>query len=108
MAKVFDPAAFDTRREGQAAITVLADRSRLGSAALGVEHLALAPGSRLDWAAPAGAEAFIYVITGAGTARVAEAVFALDPEALVWLEPGDSVRLEAAAQLEVLACRAPS
>lgn len=53
-------------------------------------------------------ERFLYVVSGRGSAHLAQESFELGPEDLVWLEPEDVFSLEAGAQtLEVLEASSP-
>jgi quercetin dioxygenase-like cupin family protein len=89
--------------------TTLADRDMLGVEALHVERIKLDPGVHTPAASVLAGEHFLYVIDGSGQARVGPHAFRLEPESILWLEPGDSYSLEAGADtLEVLLCHSPA
>ncbi len=88
---------------------LLANRARLGSSALHVDRVTLDAGVQAPPGPATDAERFLYVIGGKGVARVGVELFPLEPESILWLEPGDSYSLEAGAEtLDVLVCRAPA
>jgi mannose-6-phosphate isomerase-like protein (cupin superfamily) len=48
-------------------------------------------------------------VRGAGLAYVGSKPFPLEPESMLWLEPGDTFSIEAGLdKLEVLVCQAPA
>jgi quercetin dioxygenase-like cupin family protein len=109
MPTIFAPSDLARNHRQGISHTTLADRALLGTDALQVEHLRVDPGARSQTARASGGERFLYVIRGAGRAQVGAESFPLEPESILWLEPGDTVTLEAGAEaLEVLQCRAPA
>jgi len=109
MPNIIDAARLTSTVSGGIARAVLASRATLGSGALQVERVTLEPGARASAAGTPAGENFVYVIRGSGRARVGRQVFELQPESVLWLEPGDSCSLGAGAEaLEVLLCRAPA
>lgn len=65
-------------------------------------RVALAPGAAVEHAAGVG-EAMVYVIGGAGVARLADGEHPLAAESVVWLAGGEAATLEAGATgLELL------
>ena len=108
MPTIFSPVDLKTTRVGGAAHTTLADAAMLGSDALQVERLTLDASAKTP-STTADGEHFLYVIRGAGTARVGPQSFALEPESMFWLEAGDEYSIAAGAEgIEVLLCRAPA
>lgn len=109
MPTILDPERLPVREKDGVQATTLANSAMLGTDALHVGRLLLAPGAR---SAPRRAEAgerFLYVIRGKGKAHVGDEAFPLAAESVLWLEESDSLRLEAGPEeLEVLLCRAPS
>lgn len=83
-------------------------RARLVDAETGVDamtldRITLAPDAEGPELQHRGAERFLYVIRGSGTAGELR----LEPEMMIWLEPGDRLRLVAAADgLQVLVAEA--
>ncbi len=72
-------------------------------------RITLDPGARTQPAHASNAEHFVYIIRGAGQARVGSQLYPLEPESILWLEPGDTYAFEAGAgALEMLLCRAPA
>ncbi len=109
MPRIFEPSDLTTQQQGAVTRTVLADPTLLGSSALYVEHLRLAPGGSATTTPVAAAEHFLYVIRGSGVARAGAHELRLQPESLLWLEPGEPCSLRAEAEaLEVLICQAPA
>lgn len=90
-------------------ITILADRTMLGSDALQVERIQLDVGAESLFFNAVDVERFIYVIHGKGLAKVGNQVFPLERESVLWFETEDSFSLEAGTEsLEILLCSAPS
>jgi len=109
MPAIFTSSDLTTTRHSGVAQTTLADAARLGTDALQVERLALDPGAHTLPRQASGAEHFLYVIRGTGQARVGSESFPLEPESVLWLEPGDTYIFEGGAEtLEGLLCRAPA
>ena len=109
MPTIFSPADLKTTRASGTARATLADPAMLGSDALQVERLTLDASAKTPSSAAPDGEHFLYVIRGAGTARVGPQSFALEPESMLWLEAGDEYSIEAGAgTLEVLLCHAPA
>ena len=109
MPRIFGSDDLTTTRQAGVARTTLADRALLGSDALHVEQITLDPGARTQPAQASDAEHFIYVVRGAGQAHVGTESLPLEPESILWLEPGDTVTFEAGANaLAILLCRAPA
>jgi quercetin dioxygenase-like cupin family protein len=108
MPTIYDASNLETNRRGGVARTALANLALLGSDALVVERLTCEPGAQTPAASAPGQEKFIYVIRGAGVARVGSESFSLETESMLWLDLGDIYTLEAGADgLEILVCRAP-
>lgn len=109
MPTIFEPEQLPLTEKDGVQVTILASPAMLGTDALQVEYLLIAPGARsAPYAAEAG-ERFLYVIRGRGEARVGDDAFPLAAESVLWLEESDSLQLEAGPdELEVLLCRAPS
>ena len=109
MPTIFSSAALTTTRQAGVAQTTHANRALLGSDALHVEQITLDPGVRTQPAQASDGEHFVYVMRGAGQAHVGTESFPLEPESILWLEPGDTYTFEAGANaLTVLLCRAPA
>jgi quercetin dioxygenase-like cupin family protein len=109
MPSVFNSTDLTTTRTGNIDRTTLADRDILGVEALHVERIKLDPGVHTRAASVQAGEHFLYVIDGVGQAHVGPHAFSLQPESILWLEPGDSYSLEAGEDsLEVLLCHAPA
>ena len=109
MPMIFSTAELTTTRQAGVAQTTLASRALLGSDALHVEQITLDPGARTQPAQASDAEHFVYVVRGAGHAHVGTESLPLEPESILWLEPGDTYTFEAGAHaLAVLLCRAPA
>lgn len=109
MPTIFDPKDLAVRQEGKAARTTLADKAMLGTNALQVERVVLEASGNTSPVPAMNVERFIYVIRGTGQAHVGKETYPLEPESILWIEPGDSYSLEASAeQLEILICRAPA
>lgn len=109
MPSVFNSTDLATTRTGNIDRTTLANPKMLGAEALHVERIKLDPGAHTPAASVQAGEHFLYVIDGVGQARVGPHSFLLQPESILWLEPGDSYSLEAGADsLEVLLCHAPA
>lgn len=87
---------------------ILADRMTTGALPMGARRWVLAPHARGPEVAHGGAEEMLYVIRGSGAVVVGRRRFPLEPESVLWLEPGDRYYLEAGADgLEVLQGCAP-
>lgn len=109
MPSFFNSTELATSRTGGVDRTTLADRDMLGAEALHVERIKLDPGVRSPVISAEAGEHFLYVIRGAGQARVGAHAFPLEPESILWLEAGDTFSLEAGpGALEVLFCSAPA
>lgn len=107
MPLVFEPKDLLVYRDEEAAHTTLADSTMLGTAALQIERLVLGPRGRTSFPSAMDGERFAYVVRGVGTAHVGREPYPLEPESMLWLEPGDSWFLEADTEgIEVLICRA--
>ena len=108
MPTLFNPDDLTTTRENGASTTTLANASVLGVDALAVERITLDANMCTSVFEANNAERFIYIIRGAGQAHVGKEIYPLEPESILWIEPGDSYSLEAGEKsLEVLICRAP-
>jgi len=109
MPTIFNPEDLPVKRQNGVASTTLADGAMVGSRALQIERVRLEAGSHTQSGRAIGAERFLYVVSGAGRARVGEAAYPLEAESVLWIESGDGFWLEAPTEeLEVLICRAPA
>lgn len=86
---------------------VLADRELIGTSAMTLERLTLDPGAEGAEVVGTTRERFLYVIRGSGEAASQKCVLPLEVETVVWLEPGDHLRLRAGDRgLQVLIAEA--
>jgi mannose-6-phosphate isomerase-like protein (cupin superfamily) len=109
MATILNPSDLTLTRLNGVTRATLANRDILGSDALHIERIALDPRARTLPAPASDAERFLYVARGAGLAYVGSKPFPLEPESILWLEPGDTFSIEAGLdKLEVLVCQAPA
>ena len=69
--------------------TTLADRNTIGTSAIAAQRWSFAPDAAGPETSHGSAEQLLYVISGDGTVRVNGGTFALEQEAMLWLEPGD-------------------
>jgi len=109
MPVIFEPKDFSMIRTNGTNITVLADRTMLGTDALQVERIQLDASAETRLYTAVDVERFLYVIHGQGLANVGNQVFPLERESVLWFETEDSFSLQAGSEsLEVLLCSAPS
>lgn len=88
--------------------TTLADDQTIGTPAMVARRWTFAPNARGPETTHGPAEQLLYVIRGSGAAFVGKERLPLDPESVLWLEPGDRYHLEADKDgLEVLQGYAP-
>jgi len=88
--------------------TLVADRHTFNHAVMAARRWSFDPGASSPKFEHGEKEAFLYVISGSGTAFVDQESFILEDEAFLWLEPGDRYYLEAGSQgLEILSAVAP-
>jgi len=98
----------ERRGEGWTEIT-LADSQTIGAAAMVARRWTFAPDARGPAITHGSAEQLLYVIRGSGTAVVGDERLPLNPESVLWLEPGDEYHLEAGADgLDILQGYAPA
>lgn len=88
--------------------TSLADGQEIKGLGMVVRHWSFKPGSRSQEIQHRDHDEMLYVIAGSGMARVGSQELSLEPETLVWLEPGDRYFLQAGVEgLEILQGFAP-
>jgi quercetin dioxygenase-like cupin family protein len=93
--------------EGWSAIT-LADSHIIGAPAMVARRWTLKAGARGPEQIHGEVEQLLYVIRGSGTAVVGTEYLPLEPETMLWLEPGDRYHFEAGDEgLEILQGYAP-
>lgn len=93
--------------EGWTEIT-LADGHTIGVPAMVARRWILKPGARGPERVHGEVEQLLYVIRGSGTAVVGTEHLPLEPETMLWLEPGDRYHFEAGDEgLEILQGYAP-
>lgn len=76
-------------------ITTLADGDSIGAEAIISRRWSLAPESRGPNTTHGNIEQLMYVISGSGVAVVGDDRLPLEPESMLWLEPGDEYYFEA-------------
>lgn len=87
--------------------SVLADRELIGTSAMTLERLTLDRNAEGPEVVGTTKERFLYVIRGSGEAASPRYVIPLEAETVVWLEPGDRLRLRAGDRgLQVLIAEA--
>lgn len=90
------------------AATTLADKGTIGVPALVARRWTFEPGAEGPWTTHGEVDQLIYVISGSGLARVNAISYPLQPESVLWLEPGDIYRFEAGPDgMEILQGYAP-
>lgn len=88
--------------------TTLADSQLINSLEMVARHWSFEPGSLTQEIQHGDHDEMLYVIAGSGIARVGSQELSLEPETLVWLEPGDRYFIQAGAEgLEILQGYAP-
>ncbi len=109
MPTIFQPGDLSTVRQRGHSATMLANPAMLGTDALQVERICLDPNVMTSAFRAMNGERFLYVIRGAGNARVGDGAFPLEPESILWIEVDDCYVLQSGPQgLEVLVCSAPA
>jgi len=89
--------------------TILADSQTIGTAAMIARRWTFEPDARGPETTHGPVEQLLYVIRGSGTAFVGGERLPLNPETVLWLEPGDQYYLEAGESgLEILQGSAPA
>ena len=89
-------------------ITTLADRRAIGSPAMVARRWSIAPGVYSTKQKHGSTEQLLYVISGNGHAMVNGERLTLEPETVLWLEPGDVYQFYAGVMhLEILQGYAP-
>lgn len=93
-----------TERQGDSwSETTLADEGTIGQPAIVARRWSLAPNGRSPGMVHGEAEQLLYVIRGNGAAMVGSERMPLEPETMLWLEPGDAYHFEAGPEgLEIL------
>jgi quercetin dioxygenase-like cupin family protein len=109
MPLIIDPKKVYAPRKGDGwSVLTLADGNTIGAPAMAALRWSLEPHARSPEVRHGENEEMLYVIAGSGQAQVGPTSFELEPESLLWLEPGDRYILEAGAEgLEVLQSYAP-
>lgn len=88
--------------------TTLADSQTIGAPAMVARRWSLAPHARRPEMTHGKVEQLLYVIRGNGMALVEGERLVLEPETVLWLEPGDRYQIEAGENgLEILQGYAP-
>jgi quercetin dioxygenase-like cupin family protein len=83
--------------------SILADLEIIGAPAMRLDRITLEPGATGPEVLGDGTERFVYVMRGSGTAAVGGDRLPLAHEAVVWIEAGDRLILEASGEgLEIL------
>jgi quercetin dioxygenase-like cupin family protein len=89
-------------------ITTLADRHAIGSPAMVARRWSIAPGVYSTQQKHGPTEQLLYVISGNGHAIVNGERLPLEPETVLWLEPGDVYQFYSGVRrLEILQGYAP-
>jgi quercetin dioxygenase-like cupin family protein len=89
--------------------TTLADSLLIKSLGMAARRWSFKPGSRTHEIQHGDHDEMLYVIAGSGMTRVGSQELSLEPETLIWLEPGDRYLIQAGAEgLEILQGAAPS
>ena len=89
--------------------TTLADSLLINSLGMVARRWSFKPGSRTHEIHHGDHDEMLYVIAGSGITRVGSQELSLEPETLIWLEPGDHYFIQASAEgLEILQGFAPS
>lgn len=88
--------------------TTLADSQVINGLGMVVRRWSFKPGSHTHEIQHGDREEMLYVISGSGIARLGNQELSLEPETLIWLEPGDRYIIQAGAEdLEILQGYAP-
>ncbi len=78
-------------------LSMLADGRHITDLGMAARRWRVEPfGRTTEWTNPGPEERFLYVISGKGAAHLAGQRLEIDTEDLIWLEPGDTLSLEAA------------
>jgi quercetin dioxygenase-like cupin family protein len=103
------PGQMRVHRQGEGwTEVILADRQTIGTPAIVARRWSLAPHARGPEMTRGEAEHMLYVIHGSGVAHVGGERLPLEPESVLWLEPGDRCQVEAGEHgLEILQGCAP-
>ena len=101
---IIHPEEMRTERQGESWSEItLADEEAIGHPAIVARRWSLAPNSRSPQMVHGEAEQLLYVIQGNGVAIVGGEHLPLEPETMLWLEPGDAYHFEAGPEgLEIL------
>lgn len=76
-------------------IVTLADAKDIGAPAMVARHWYLDPNAEGPTNTHGDTEQLLYVIKGSGMALVGEEQLPLEPETMLWLEPGDQYQFKA-------------
>jgi quercetin dioxygenase-like cupin family protein len=88
--------------------TTLADRNTIGTSAIAAQRWSIEPNAAGPEISHGSTDQLLYVIFGGGIVRVNGDTFALEREAILWLEPGDMYQFIAGESgLEILQGYAP-
>jgi quercetin dioxygenase-like cupin family protein len=90
-------------QDGGWKLTTLADEAAIGASAIVARRWSFKPGVRSATMVHGNVEQLLYVIKGSGFSVVNKLELRLDPETVLWLEPGDKYQIIAGAEgLELL------
>lgn len=106
---IINPDEMKPPQEGKGwRIQTLADGEDFGVPAMIAKNWQLEPNAVSPQITHDDTEQMLYVIRGSGTAVVGEEHFPLEPETMLWIEPGDEYHFEAGPNgLEILQANAP-
>lgn len=89
-------------------VVTLADAATIGAPAMVARRWLLEPGAQTPEQVHGDVDQLLYVLRGRGRAVVNGEVLPLEPESMLWLDPGDRYRFEAGEEgLEILQGYAP-
>ncbi len=109
MPNILNPEEMNIRHQGDGWTELtLADSQAIGAPAMVARRWSLVPHARGPERVHGEVEQLLYVIRGSGVAIVGDERLPLEPETMLWLEPGDRYQFEAGdAGLEILQGYAP-
>lgn len=109
MPTIINPEDMHISREGTGLrIQTLADGAAFGVPAMIAKNWQLEPNAVGPQITHDDTEQLLYVIRGGGAAIVGEERLPLEPETMLWIEPGDEYHFEAGPDgLEILQANAP-
>lgn len=88
--------------------TTLADSRLINGLGMVARRWSFKPGTRTHEIQHGDHDEMLFVLAGSGIAQVGSQVLSLEPETLVWLEPGDRYFIQASVEgLEILQGIAP-